>query len=434
MKSHALLAVLLLVTGCAPRVGVVAELSAPAGVSWHKARVQTAWATKTGSSGHDVVPSLFPSSYEMAAVEVVFDDTRTVVLESRFTLASGIGDPDPARAIVQGPFVMANAPNGAWIAVSGNGGATWRLVEPNRLLTSAHLVLPGPLSSLWTRAPTPVQLAAEILRRAVKPPTARELGDVWLNDVWEAHPPRSEAEQAATFALDHPLDPLLQSAALEAFQGLPDNVQGSLGADLTTLVTIVARQDPAVRKQLQTSLEQPSLDRVGVVVRATDVLIAVGDAQVDERVAAWAERVVAQPEALTTAFHDPNIMIGWSLTTVWWGLARRSFARGRVDAATVTAARDWLTYFASKHETVESVAEPLALGITEQGAACYAAMLLGLAGDRSFLASLPRQNKPSKEAWPPTFSGGSVDDGRTGPYHVFNLSGWIEAAIGARSN
>ena len=431
MRPRAWLPALVLLTGCAPSVGVVATLEAPAGASFRHAKVQTAWATATSSSGHDVVPSLFATSYEMAAVEVVFDDTRTVVLESRSTERPGLCDPDPTRAVLQGPFVMANAPDGAWVAVSGNGGATWRLVEPRSLLTSARLVLPGPLTAVWSSAPTPAQLAAEILRRATKPLTARELGDRWVNDTWRAHPPRPEAEQASLFALAHPLDPQVQSAAIEALGGLPDSVQGSLASNLTTLAISVARTDPAVRKELQTWLTRSSLDRVGAIVRATDVLVAAGDPQADERVAAWAERIVAQPQALAAAFHDPDYTVGWNLTTVWWGLARRAFARGRVDPATVTAARAWLTYFAAQRQGGESIAEPLNLTLTEQGAACYAVMLLGLAGDRSFLATLPRRTKPAKETWPPRFTGGTVDDGRTGADRDFNLSGWIEAAIGA---
>jgi hypothetical protein len=343
-------------------------------------------------------------------------------------------EPKPIRELVKGPFELAVSPDGSWVAYSGDAGAQWRLVEPVTGFSCRHLVLPGPLSTLWSRAPTPAVMAVEVLSFE-----AREKGPLGLKHQfagdWPNHPLVSEGAMAADFGKAHVGDPAIAAAALQAFIELSPTRADGLGASLAQIVTAAARADPSVRRQLEALFDDYSIDHVSAVMRTAGVLEALGETTTEQKLARWASIVSSDRAAVERAFHEQG-GIDQALAGLMWRLAKTSFAQGSVDELVRQAAKDWLTVLERrlrprKLAAYETDVEPWSESYSEQLMASYAAMVLGLAGEREFLLTLPRKKQVTRAPWPPTFARGSSFDARVkegaGPEFV-SVSSWLSVA------
>jgi hypothetical protein len=220
-------------------------------------------------------------------------------------------------------------------------------------------------------------------------------------------------------------------AAVAALEGLSDGSANSVGANVTRLVAGRAKGNPAVQERVARVFSSPSLEHLGAVARAMQVLEEAGTPDLDAKAGAWASLAVADPAGFTRFLHEAQSG-AFGLPQPWWVMARRAFAAGKVDPAMVKGAKAWVTYFREhlevrKLEAWETDVEPWRLGYPEQATLAYAVMLLGLAGEKDFLRGLPHQQKPEVMPWPPTFRQGATLDARGGKDYV-SVSGWIVAA------
>ncbi len=328
--------VLMVLAGCSPKVGVVATIDAPAGATWRRARLQTAFERTSGGGGH----GFGGSDHELGAVELVFDDGPPIVLESTVLPAPMFWEPRPIRQLLKGPFELLASPDGGWVAVSSDGGERWRLVDAVSGWSCHHLVLPGPGATLFARAPSPTSLAVDVLRFEAGQKGPLGLDHDFGGD-WPQHPYGSEPAAAAAFGRAHSSEPSIVSAALEVLGALSAQRADGLAASVAEIVLAAVRADPTLRATLEARFDTEPIANVSGLLTVAGVLDALGATGVEGRLGQWLTRVATDQPGLTSAFKDQRGVDQGLAQAMWW-LARHSFAKGTVDDEVRQAAKTWL--------------------------------------------------------------------------------------------
>lgn len=155
---------LVMLVGCgAAAAPHTTSITAPAAAHWTSATVITRYSETTLKSSMTGTDFTVPNT-EIELVVRAGDAGHSTALFDIPTNALGIPEMTSAVDIAKIQFLLAVSPDGTWLAISADRGATWVAVDPESLMTCAHLGLRGSPSTFWSRMPSPKQLALAIMK------------------------------------------------------------------------------------------------------------------------------------------------------------------------------------------------------------------------------------------------------------------------------
>ena len=430
----------LLLGGCTRSAHLtVATLKAPASASWESTELVTFYEKSQGGGGH----GFGPTDYEMGAVELQVTakgQTRALALDSSFEQAPFFWETSHAKETLNGRFALAAAPDGSWIGVSRDEGQTWRLVEPQSLLSCRHLVVSGPASTMWARAPMPQQVALEVLSSEV----LGEPGPLGLShphrdgpDAWTAHLPPTELELASAWADSHAAEPAVQLMAARAVVALQDSIIPEIAGPLVRIATQGARSNPAVRAVLEAEFGRVRPGHFSAPAAAAEALFEVPGVDLQRDLSRWIEAALQRGPEQLKADMAPVANSDWALARVVWDLARVAYRDGRATPEAEKAALGLLALLSVGLDSPEQTAERLkwskvkddpwaVAGTPTQATATYAVQVVAAAGTPSARAGLEslrwaRDEQPVIQE--PVFKDYTHD--HRGADDVSHVSGWM---------
>ena len=294
--------------GCGPALGPHSTtLQAPASAKWTSATVITHHSTLDvhnsmigGTTTHDVVD-----------VELVVHhangEGHSLDLVSDYHGAFGI-EMLP-RDLARREFQLAASPDGTWLVVSADHGATWLLVDPDAMVMCRHLGLRGRPETFWSRLPAGRALALDLVAAANG---AR--GTLGIDHAQDDH----ELKQARDWVAEHGNEPGLMPVLAATVLARPDNID----VDSAALEVVHAHMsDPEVRGKVRAALEHPVEGRLSGAAIATYLLWDVPDLQLQAPLASWIAQAVA-PGGPKIFEYDAVAGGDWNFTRSVWNLAR----------------------------------------------------------------------------------------------------------------
>lgn len=277
---------LVMLAGCgAAAAPHTTSITAPATAHWTSATVITHYSETTVKSSMIGTDFTVPET-DIELVVRVGDAGHSTPLFDIPTDALGLPEMTSAEDIAKIQFQLAASPDGTWLAISADRGATWMAVDPESLMTCKHLGLRGSPSTFWARMPSPRQLALAIMKGG------------------HGH------ESALPWVTTHIDDPSVLPIVTELFFDQSDEHYASDP-------TLLEKMKTVPKATLLHGLEHASEHHMRVASQVAELLWTEPETQA--ALAGWITSAMA-PDGPT--IFDSKLVGDWELTRDVWDLAR----------------------------------------------------------------------------------------------------------------
>jgi len=276
---------LVMLAGCgAAAAPHTISITAPATAHWTSATVITHYSETTLKSSMTGTDFTVPDP-DIELVVRAGDAGHSIPLIRIPTNLFSLPEMISAEDIAKIQFQLAASPDGTWLAISADRGASWVAVDPESLMTCKHLGLVGSPSTFWARMPSPRQIALAIMKGG------------------------HDRESAVPWVSTHVDDPSVLPMVTELFFAQSDD-QGSDPTLLDKMKTVP-------KATLLHGLEHASANHMRVAWEVTELLWKEPETQA--ALAGWITSAMA-PDGPT--IFDSKLVGDWEFTRDVWDLAR----------------------------------------------------------------------------------------------------------------
>ena len=276
---------LVMLAGCgAAAAPHTVSITAPSSAHWTSATVITHYSETTIKSSMIGTNFTLPET----GIELVVragDAGHSTPLFDIPTDTLGLPEMTSAEDLAKIQFQLAASPDGTWLAVSADRGATWLAVDPESLMTCQHLALHGAPSTFWARMPSPRQLALAIMKGG------------------------HAGESALPWVATHVDDPSVLPMVTELFFAQSDERDADS--------TLLEKMKTVPKATLLHGLEHASAHHMRVASQLAELLWREPETQA--ALAGWITSAMA-PDGPT--IFDTKLVGDWEFTRDVWDLAR----------------------------------------------------------------------------------------------------------------